>query len=316
MLPELIVCKKNAEHFALPYAKAGNIPLLATNSGELLAQKIHQTNGLIWLEWAGKPTRWALQSFPKKRFVVRVHDWEVRTNFVRQINWDVPEKIWFINRQTMADFFGKVKVDKSKCFFLPNAVDPDLFEITPNKSFNKHLVAFGTLFGIRKRFYRAVELLRKVHDIDPQWRLTIKAHANTPKKQANLARAHNAARRLSLGGHVNFITQAVNMAKINQKEDVNHLLSDKDIVLSVSGHEGFHYAIADGMLCGLKPVVYNWEWGRANDFWAPYVHNSLEEMAQAITTTQKIDHQHYRRWCIDRFGAKKLVKKLEQKLSA
>ena len=60
-----------------------------------------------------------------------------------------------------------------------------------------------------------------------------------------------------------------------QKDNLQQWYSGISVIASTSTHEGFHYAVAQGMLTGCEPLVFNWS--TAKDFYDPWVVDSMEQ---------------------------------------
>lgn len=230
--------------------------------------------------------------------MVRVHDYEVRTGIVKNVNWDNVDLIWFINRQSQVDFNRIVTTDTPQ-FFLPNAVDPRPIDLVAKDS--KHLAMLSVSMDDRKRYDRAIELIRLL----PDYKLTIRAEHNGRGRSANLSQL---VEKYDLQSRVLFDNRYYDVKTGQDKTDVNEFFRGKSHILSTSDHEGFHVTICEGCYAGLAPVVYNWEWGRARDFWDPFVADSLEEMAQKIRAYRP--SPHWRHWAEQYYSPKVLAPKL------
>jgi glycosyltransferase involved in cell wall biosynthesis len=66
-------------------------------------------------------------------------------------------------------------------------------------------------------------------------------------------------------------------------EDKDAFFADKDFVLSTSVRETFHYAVAEGMAAGLKPVIHSWASAREvyEDKW---IFNTVDEAVEMLTS--------------------------------
>jgi glycosyltransferase involved in cell wall biosynthesis len=306
------ICQPTAEHFALPYLKEiQHQRHITRNLSEI--NQVLRNPGLTWIEWGNHLCKEILKKQHTSKIVVRIHDWEVRKNFVQTINWKNADCVWFINEQTQKDFYDKTK-SKVESFVLPNAIDVMKFEISPKRRFNKHLCALSVGFDKRKRYDRLIEMFKLVHNVDPDYFLTIKAPVVNKEHRAEFIKCSELAEDLP----VKFLTQPFNIENINGKGDVNDFFADKDYICSTSEHEAFHYAIGEGMLCGLVPVVYEWEWGGASKFWAN-VHKDIEGMALSIINggiPSQEEQEGQRYFVEDNFGSKNLSKKLLEKIGA
>jgi glycosyltransferase involved in cell wall biosynthesis len=144
-----------------------------------------------------------------------------------------------------------------------------------------------------------------VNKADPEWKLHIRYDPQRNLKEHFRFRDEVIEKGLNVKFHlVNF------NGEVRFKEDLQKFYKNKSVVLSTSEHEAFHYAVAEGALCGLKPVVWDWEWGRAKDLWGRYVKNSIEEMAESVLNYRR--SQHYANYVRKNFGSIPLTQKLMQ----
>jgi len=284
----IFVSKPQADNFAQNYLKyaPGFMQLITNDPTELFRFGGKEEKDLIWLEWANDLTAAITCHKWNAPVMVRVHDHEIYKGRIQKVHWENVDFIWFINRQAQEDF-NKIMGDKVKhCkqFFLPNAVDPQPF--TRNVTTNKHIGMLSIYFRPRKRFDRAIEVMRHLNRLDHEWKLTIRADIGPfPDEYLKCKQMVE-----DLGVNVEFDPRIIQITQYgSDKCDVNDFFADKSVVMSTSDHEGFHYAIAEGALCGCAPVVYDWEWGRAGDFWKQFLCGDPEEMANIIFRLGKID---------------------------
>lgn len=290
----LLATRPQWEHFALPYLRAIGGRTLLTESPPAVHKAAALDVDVVWIEWANEFAVEILRRRLPAFTIVRVHDYEVRRGLVRAVNWRHVDLIWFINRDTQRDFNRLVASDRPQ-IFLPNAVDPEPFPLVAADS--KHLAMLSVNAQPRKRYERAVELMKLL----PEYRLTIRTEPT-----------HGIPELIKGAPNVQIDARPLNPDLINDKRDVVAFFRGKSHVLSTSDHEGFHYAVAEGMLCGCAPVVYDWEWGQARDFWDPFVCGSLGEMAARIRMTKgsTSSSQLWRRYVTRHFAAEKLAPRL------
>jgi glycosyltransferase involved in cell wall biosynthesis len=165
-------------------------------------------------------------------------------------------------------------------------------------------------FNERKQYTKAVRLLRKVVDKDPEFHLFIKAN---PEQESFFAQqCFEEVLEQGLEGHIHFIVPEEDpefTAMLSSKHDIRNVYANMDIVLSTSRHEAFHYAVGEGMLTGLYPIVANWEWGEPRQFWGPYVANDDDELVERIVAWGRLsepekleESRKARQYCIERLG--------------
>lgn len=255
----LFVSKPNADQFAYPYYIALDCAIAINKDPQTLMERCSQEKNIIWMEWANDMTAILTERKYRAKTIVRVHDHEVYRGRVDNVNWGNVDAIWFINKQTQEAFNRRLSVNCEQ-FYLPNAILPEQFYI--GKKDKK--IAFLSIFARkRKRLDRAIEIMEKVNERDPEWQLEVMWDpmyhemewddwdAMIDASPANIVKRH----------------RLFNESTQKFKGDVNDFFSDKKYVISTSEHEAFHYAVAEGAACGAYPLVLPWEWGDADQFW-------------------------------------------------
>ena len=309
----LFVSKTNSDNFARNYLDFMEFDEVISKDRDHCVERCREEKEFIWLEWANDLTAHITRFKYDAPVMVRIHDHEIYMDRIKLVNWDTVDIIWFINRKAQEDFNKKMSVS-CKQFFLPNAINPEAF--SASYGHEKHLGMLSIYFKERKRVERAINVLKRLYEHDNEWRLTIRADYATGGEE----NAQYYLKCLDIAGDLPFDVE-YRMIDLDsygsEKSDVNKFFADKSVVLSTSDHEGFHYAIAEGALCGCLPVVYNWEWGYARDFWGDYVFDSTKQMANHIIEIHdniEFLQNKARRFVLDNYHPKVLRSQLMEQL--
>jgi glycosyltransferase involved in cell wall biosynthesis len=306
-----ILCayKPHSDQFAYPYVRAlGATTLRRTSYAEVYDQAAR--HDAVWIEWANDFAAALLKRRLGAFTVVRIHDHEIRQGRVDRINFENVDLLWFINRDAMRDFAKRLPGVLTPRFFLPNAVDVSQFEYVAEDS--NRLAFLSLLPRPRKRLDRAIRLLTLLpdHTLHIRTSLTLSGYGCNPREEVR--KMMFLAKSLEVGKRLFWEFSEPDHSKLKDKTEVVEFFRGKSHVVSTSEHEGFHYSVAEGALCGLAPVVYDWEWGRAGDFWN--VCPSIEHMANAVLMLRP--STEHRRDVAARFGADVLAKELTQILES
>lgn len=237
--------------------------------------------------------------------VVRVHDHEVTKKYnenrrIDFIQWSRVDRIWFINT-AVQELFIQLKGERNKTFFLPNAVDSKYFK--ENQATERKAGLLSIHYRPRKSIGRVVEMAKAL----PDWSFYIRAHI--PRLYEQFHEEYLKVKQLAEGvPNVIFEHRDVhNMIRGGYDYgDLPDWYADKAVILSTSIHEGFHYAVAEGMLSGCKPIVFNWP--TADQFWGNYVVNSIEHATNEIRNYRPSGS--YRGYVEKRFDPVLLTEKL------
>lgn len=307
----LFVAKPNAENFIRNYTEFLPVnSLLVTDNPEQVFRREKHFDAVVY-EWANDFTAKCIDfNKNKKPVFVRVHDHEVKNGRTKNIDWSRVKAAWFINKQVQANFLKLHPEVKS--FYLPNAVSPTGLNFCNKKA--KKIGLLSIYCRPRKRIDRAIELAKLLPDFEfvirtdnggsPECRFECERLVKMSESAPNVKWEFRPAEPFIFNGY--------------GRKDVNDFFQDKAFVISTSEHEAFHYTVAEGALCGAIPVVYNWEFGGANDFWLNYCLDRVENMAKfirLISTSEeesKIFHTQARQYVLDRFHPNVLIPELKK----
>jgi glycosyltransferase involved in cell wall biosynthesis len=93
-------------------------------------------------------------------------------------------------------------------------------------------------------------------------------------------------------------------------DDIVSWLSDKQYIVSTSVLESFGYGIAEGMACGVKPLIHNFI-GANQLYPAKYCFNSIREFA-AMVQDSDYDSGAYRRYIEEHYSLTKQLNEIEK----
>lgn len=93
--------------------------------------------------------------------------------------------------------------------------------------------------------------------------------------------------------------------------DANDFFADKDFILSPSTRETFHYALAEGMAAGLKPVIHCWQ--SARDFYKDeWIFKTVDEAVEMLQ--DRGDPAEYRAYAQERLNVTTNIKRIDRVL--
>ncbi|WP_179108360.1 glycosyltransferase family 4 protein, partial [Rodentibacter rarus] len=220
---------------------------------------------IIFCEWGLANAVYFSKNNPdSKPLYIRVHLQEINERarkFGKQINFDNITKIIFVSENVRGEYIKLFGISKEKTIVIPNFVLDDEYNGIKNKKSEKRPITLG-MVGIvpqRKRFDRAVDLLIELNNRGIDTELRIKGH-----RPENLEFMKGASRIQELDYYYevyNKIKEKGLESKVifsHWGNDVALWYKDIDFILSPSDFESFHYALADGVLSGSIPVIWNW----------------------------------------------------------
>lgn len=220
---------------------------------------------IVLCEWGLANAAWISNNLPVgKRLIVRVHAQETRPiarKFCQKIDMSNVQKVVFVAesvRQKALDLFGW---PERKTAVIPNFVFEEEFAFAVRRDHRSlHLAMIGFIPRL-KRLDRAIDLLSELILRGEDAHLWLKG----PRPEAvsfmtGSGRIEEMAYFQMLFDRIERDQELRNRVHFEPwGNDVATWLRDKDVILSCSDSESFHYALAEGVLTGCFPIVWPWE---------------------------------------------------------
>jgi len=286
------------------------------------SETMYKQADTIFCEWGLANAVWySHKNIEKKPLYLRIHAQEVRNKamkFGKQINYENITKAIYVSEKIQKKSLELFDIKEDQTILIPNYVLTDDFKFVNNKH------ELGLNFGVvgitpqSKRLDRALDLMEAVLKIYPKAKLYIKGHRpekyewmHAPGRVKELDYYYKQYARLEndklLGSAVIFNEFGNDMPEWYQKID---------FILSLSDHESFHYALADGVASGCLPIVWNWEGVSSiyTDSWV--VGSEMEAIAKiknslSLTRNELIKtKEKNRNLIVDRYGYEKIFNQL------
>lgn len=209
----------------------------------------------IWAEWClGNAVWYASRARDTQRVVTRLHLQEINTEFPGQLDPATIERLVCVAPFMARDVQKRLGWPQGKIEVIPNAIDTVAFDRPKLPGAHRTLGMIG-IMPARKRLDLALDLLERLLEDDPSWRLRIAGALPWETRWAwqrleerswftrQLDRIRTSRR---LSGAVGFEGPVAN---------VPGWLAGIGAVLSVSDYESFHLALAEGLASRTVPVV-------------------------------------------------------------
>jgi polysaccharide pyruvyl transferase WcaK-like protein/SAM-dependent methyltransferase len=238
----------------------------------------------VWLEWANELAQYVTNTAPKikeKQVICRLHGYEVFTDFPARINWSVVDHLLFVARHKRELFNSRFPGRPAHQWVVPNGVNTARFSLPTHKRNTKRLVLLGNI-NYRKGLLLLLQFYHELLKQDSAYHLSIRGDFQD-------LRLEIAARRM-----IEELRLEEKLEFVPRVDDLSEWFTDKSHILSFSIEESFHYALAEGMASGLKPVIHAWPGSR--DLWPErFIFRNLEEFL-AIMKDEEFQPQEYRKW--------------------
>ena len=237
---------------------------------------------VILCEWGlGNAIWYSNNKLPNQRLYVRVHSQEIKTSYLKNVNHDAVDTYIFVNelvRDIAVAFHG---VPLEKTVIIPNGVDVEKLRQQKKPQAHKTIGFVGAV-PQAKRLDIALDILEKVREIDPEYRMVVKGKGPEDypwmlRRPAEMAWYKKQYDRIDL---INESTPGTVILE-GHGDDMAEWYSGIGVALSTSDFESFHFTIADGVASGARPAVLYWP-GADGIYPRHWISNSIEQIANAI----------------------------------
>ncbi|USA52756.1 glycosyltransferase [Acinetobacter sp. C32I] len=248
---------------------------------------------MIFCEWGLANATWYSKiNSAKKPLFIRMHAQEVRDRarkFGNQIVWENVSKTIFVSNEIKNQAMNLwQKMPENKIIKIPNYILDSKLTYVQDKFDNLNEIRIGML-GIvpqTKRFDLAVELLKQLREQNINAKLYIKGYRpedlefmHAPSRKHELEYYYDIYKNIESNNLTNFVEYE------GWGNDVNQWYSNKHFILSPSDNESFHYALADGIVAGCYPILWNWP---SHDESYPFIKNFVSSVDEAKQLIEKV----------------------------
>lgn len=221
--------------------------------------------------------------FRGPRITIRLHAYEAHEGWIHHINWNSVDTVILVSQHYLDIFNDKVKHPVSRCV-VNHGVDLNRYRYTPHSG--NDVLYVGSI-----NFKKGPQLLGQVALAIPN---NIDVYGDIQCERSQLYFNHL---RLS---NLRFLPHNSEIHKIMMSHQYRY-------ILSTSLGESFHLAIAEGMACGLYPLVHDWM--GASELW-PVTWRSIDDLKKLIQN-HPISGLKCRKWVEERYDSKVQTTKLE-----
>jgi glycosyltransferase involved in cell wall biosynthesis len=207
-----------------------------------------------------------------------------------RIPWDKVKKVVFVAEHIRRMMVADWGIPENKTVVIPNGVDTDKFSIK-NKIRDPRDIGYAGFINGKKN----PDLLLRIIKANPEFTFHLRAEHQDPFWKAVFDRELKDAKNV------------VWHPRYDNLADFWNLMSG---VLSTSIIESFSYNVAEGMACGCKPYIADWEGAR--DIWPQeHVFTDMPEFSKDIKDEER---EGFRRYVVTRYPLRKSLLAMESAL--
>lgn len=249
-----------------PYFTKGGMRILLdfwsghNQHNEIASKRLVRQADTVFCEWTlGNAIWYGKHKREGQKLVGRLHAQELRSALFEKIPFEEFDTVIFVGPHMLRNAQQRNPALNKNGIVVNNGVDVDALQAVPRKTTNGKVLGLVGIVPQSKRLDRALDILKELREEDQSYTLRVKGKRpeefpwmlNRPEEMAWYEVQY---RRLEedplLKDSVFFDPQG---------NDMPEWYSGVDYILSVSDHESFHLAVAEGAASGCKPVVLPWE---------------------------------------------------------
>lgn len=261
---------------------------------------------IVWLEWCLEPAVWATNNVAMradgKKVIVRLHSTEVIDGrFPHQVNWDEVDDLIFVSEdirdellKQMPQLSGRVRHT-----VISNGIDCDRFT-PPSDPGDPRRIAWVGDVAMKKNPMLALQILRRLVDLDPGYHLHVAGEVNCPRTARYLDHLIEA---MDLKPSISFYGRIA---------DIETWYRDKGVLLSTTLYESFGMNIGEAMASGCWPVVHDYP-GASKTWPADALFASVD---QAVERIRKAQPNQYRSFVTERYSVTRQMEAVRALLGA
>ena len=289
------------------------------------SEKCLKQADVILCEWGLANAVWySRKNTEGKPLFIRIHLQEINPRarkFGPQIDISNVTKVIFVSERVRGEALSMWGWPKEKTIVIPNFVLDDEYLVSPRKN-TKVVLGIVGIVPQRKRLDRAVELLELLVSQGVDATLQIKGQRpeelefmHAPGRREELVYYNEVYRKIDSSSEL-----AARVVFSPWGNDVATWYDGIDFILSCSDFESFHYALADGVLAGCKPLVWPWdeasaiykdEWLVSDTVAAAIVVNNHLKLDRLSRESEQTDNRNF---IISRYGKKHIFDRLNEEI--
>ena len=217
------------------------ITRLPTGSPEGLAEAMKSCD-LAWFEWCESPLVHATRLPRIVPIVCRLHSYEAFGSRPEEVDWSRVDRLIFVSPRVHDLFRSRFHINQ-RSVVIPNGLDFSRFPTWPEKQYGKKVAYVGSI-SYKKGPQLLLQCFKAIHDMDPEYTFHVAGEFQEIRSRL-------------------YVMEMLPRLKIpvtfyGQVSNVPAWLEDKDFIISTSLFESFQYAVAEGIACGLMPLVHTW----------------------------------------------------------
>ena len=277
-----------------PYFKDAGMRLLLdfwtghNQHNEAASKRLVRQADTVFCEWMlGNAIWYAQHKRHDQRLVGRLHAQELRSALFDKVPFEQFDKVTFVGPHMLRNAQKRNAALKKNGIVIYNGVDVDAMQAVPRKATNGKVLGLVGMVPQSKRLDRALDILKELRKEDREYTLRVKGKRpedyswmvqRTDEMAWYEAQYYRLEEDSDLKGAVFFDGHG---------DDMPEWYAGIDFILSVSDHESFHLAIAEGASGGCTPIILPWE-GAEEIYPKSYFFMNIKDVSVVSINKKKI----------------------------
>lgn len=228
---------------------------------------------VAWVDWCDQLLI-EITKLPKtKPIIARVHSYEVFTELPKKVNWSKVDCVVFVNSIVQELFDKMTDGTVSSKRLIPNGVNLEKFTIPKNKQYGNKIGYVGGI-NYKKNPILALQCFRDIHVYNREYSFHVAGNFEDSRIKM----------------YWDYFVDRYGLPVLHDGyvEDMPAWYADKDYILSTSIFESFQYGVAEGIACGLMPLIHQWP-GAEKIYWPAVTFCMPHECVRLCKTYKKKD---------------------------
>jgi glycosyltransferase involved in cell wall biosynthesis len=226
------------------------VPPLEAPDAELLAWP-----DTVFVDWCDNAAQWvALHAPAHVRLVIRLHSLEAISHQPHMIDWSRVSDLIFVAghvRHLVERAVPRVAA-AGRLHVVPNEMRLHRFGLPKRPGAERTVAMVGWAQRVKDPLW-ALEVVARLLDHDPAWRLLLVGHDFSDRQHLGALRYRNEFRARASDDDVRGA-----LVRVPYTDDLPDALRDAGFILSASRREGFPVGTTEGAASGAVPVIRDW----------------------------------------------------------
>lgn len=231
-----------------------------THLDVIKAKKLITKNDIIWCEWLLHNAEWySMHVFTFQKLIIRAHKFEIARNYGKKVKWQNVDKLITVSYYWQEQFIEKFNVPRHKVTVINNFIDVASYPTEKSGDYKYNIGMIGILPKL-KGFARAVEILKRLKEEDPRYKLYIAGKRpeefpttrNIPEQRKYYEKTYEKIKEYGLEDSVIFTGW---VKTTDFLKNIGYVLSLSDVKFP----ESFHVAPFEGIASGGVGLATYWE---------------------------------------------------------